>query len=90
MMKTRAAIAWVPNRPLEIEEIALEGSKWGEVLVRIVNTSLCHTDMFTLSGKDPEGLFCVLGHEEVRIVEELGHGITSVKPGDHVILLCLV
>lgn len=62
----------------------------GRSLSQIVNTSLCYTDMFTLSGKDPEGLFCVLGHEEVGIVEELGHGITSVKPGDHVILLCLV
>jgi len=54
-MKTRAAIAWEPNRPLEIEEIDLEGPKEGEVLVRIVTTSLCHTDVFTLSGEDPEG-----------------------------------
>ncbi|MGY0553929.1 S-(hydroxymethyl)glutathione dehydrogenase/class III alcohol dehydrogenase [Vreelandella sp. 2A-K22] len=87
-MKTRAAIAWEPNRPLEIEEIDLGGPKEGEVLVRIVTTSLCHTDMFTLSGKDPEGLFpCVLGHEGVGVVEELGRGVTSVKPGDHVIPL---
>ena len=63
-MKTRAAIAWEPNQPLEIEEIDLEGPKEGEVLVRIVTTSLCHTDVFTLSGEDPEGLFpCILGHE---------------------------
>ena len=55
-MKTRAAIAWAPNQPLEIEEIDLEGPKDGEVLVRIVTTSLCHTDVFTLSGEDPEGL----------------------------------
>jgi S-(hydroxymethyl)glutathione dehydrogenase/alcohol dehydrogenase len=56
-MKTRAAIAWEPNRPLEIEEVDLESPKHGEVLVRIVTTSLCHTDVFTLSGRDPEGLF---------------------------------
>lgn len=87
-MKTRAAIAWEPNRPLEIEEIDLEGPKPGEVLVRIVTTSLCHTDMFTLSGKDPEGNFpCVLGHEGVGIVEEIGRGVTSVAPGDHIIPL---
>ncbi|MEP4037565.1 S-(hydroxymethyl)glutathione dehydrogenase/class III alcohol dehydrogenase [Pseudophaeobacter sp.] len=87
-MKTRAAIAWEPNRPLEIEEIDLEGPKEGEVLVRIVTTSLCHTDVFTLSGRDPEGLFpAVLGHEGVGIVEEVGRGVTSVVPGDHVIPL---
>ncbi|RBO53858.1 S-(hydroxymethyl)glutathione dehydrogenase/class III alcohol dehydrogenase [Rhodovulum sp. BSW8] len=87
-MKTRAAIAWEPNRPLEIEEIDLDGPKEGEVLVRIVTTSLCHTDMFTLSGRDPEGLFpAVLGHEGVGIVEEIGRGVTSVVPGDHVIPL---
>ncbi|SOC46311.1 S-(hydroxymethyl)glutathione dehydrogenase/alcohol dehydrogenase [Rhizobium subbaraonis] len=87
-MKTRAAIAWEPNRPLEIEEVDLEGPKDGEVLVRIVTTSLCHTDMFTLSGKDPEGLFpAILGHEGVGIVEEIGRGVTSVQTGDHVIPL---
>lgn len=87
-MKTRAAVAWEPNRPLEIEEIDLEGPKEGEVLVRIVTTSLCHTDMFTLSGRDPEGLFpAVLGHEGVGVVEEIGRGVTSVRPGDHVIPL---
>ena len=87
-MKTRAAIAWEPNRPLEIEELDLEGPKDGEVLVRIVTTSLCHTDVFTLSGEDPEGLFpCILGHEGCGIVEEVGKGVTSVKPGDHVIPL---
>ncbi len=86
--KTRAAIAWEPNRPLEIEEIDLEGPKEGEVLVRIVTTSLCHTDMFTLSGADPEGLFpAVLGHEAVAIVEEIGKGVTSVAPGNHIIPL---
>ena len=87
-MKTRAAIAWEANRPLEIEEIDLEGPRDGEVLVRIVTTSLCHTDVFTLSGRDPEGLFpVVLGHEGVGIVEEVGRGVTSVAPGDHVIPL---
>ena len=87
-MKTRAAIAWEAGRPLEIEELDLEGPKDGEVLVRIVTTSLCHTDVFTLSGQDPEGLFpCVLGHEGCGIVEEVGKGVTSVKPGDHVIPL---
>ena len=85
-MKTRAAIAWEANRPLEIEEVDLEGPKDGEVLVRIVTTSLCHTDVFTLSGEDPEGLFpCILGHEGCGIVEDIGKGVTSVKPGDHVI-----
>ena len=87
-MKTRAAVAWEANRPLEIEEIDLDGPKEGEVLIRIVTTSLCHTDMFTLSGADPEGLFpAVLGHEAVGVVEELGRGVTSLKPGDHVIPL---
>lgn len=87
-MKTRAAVAWEANRPLEIEEIDLEGPKDGEVLVRIVTTSLCHTDVFTLSGEDPEGLFpCILGHEGCGVVEEVGRGITSVAPGDHVIPL---
>ena len=87
-MKTRAAIAWAPNTPLEIEEVDLEGPKDGEVLVRIVTTSLCHTDMFTLSGRDPEGNFpCILGHEGCGIVEDVGKGVTSVKEGDVVIPL---
>jgi S-(hydroxymethyl)glutathione dehydrogenase/alcohol dehydrogenase len=87
-MKTRAAIAWEAGKPLEIEEIDLDGPKQGEVLVRIVATGVCHTDAFTLSGDDPEGLFpAVLGHEGGGIVEEVGPGVTSVKPGDHVIPL---
>jgi len=87
-MKTRAAIAWAPNQPLEFEEIDLDGPKDGEVLVRIVTTSLCHTDVFTLSGRDPEGKFpCILGHEGCGIVEDVGRGVTSVKPGDYVIPL---
>ena len=73
---------------MEFEEIDLEGPKDGEVLIRIVTTSLCHTDVFTLSGEDPERLFpCILGHEGCGVVEEIGKGVTSVKPGDHIIPL---
>jgi len=87
-MKTRAAIAWEAGKPLEIEELDLEGPKAGEVLVRIVATGVCHTDAYTLSGQDPEGLFpSILGHEGGGIVEEVGAGVTSVQPGDHVIPL---
>ncbi len=87
-MKTRAAIAWEAGQPLAIEEIDLEGPKAGEVLVRIVATGVCHTDAYTLSGKDPEGIFpAILGHEGGGIVEEVGTGVTSVQPGDHVIPL---
>ncbi len=87
-MKSRAAIAWEAGKPLEIEEIDVEGPKKGEVLVRIVATGVCHTDAFTLSGADPEGNFpSVLGHEGGGVVEEVGEGVTSVKPGDHVIPL---
>jgi S-(hydroxymethyl)glutathione dehydrogenase / alcohol dehydrogenase len=87
-MKTRAAIAWEAQKPLEIEEIEVEGPKTGEVLVRIVATGVCHTDAYTLSGKDPEGIFpAILGHEGGGIVEDVGTGVTSVQPGDHVIPL---
>lgn len=87
-MKTRAAVAWEAGKPLSIEEVDLAGPKSGEVLVRIVATGVCHTDAFTLSGADPEGLFpVILGHEGGGIVEEVGAGVTSVKPGDHVIPL---
>ena len=87
-MKTRAAVAWEANKPLSIEEVDLAGPKAGEVLVRIVATGVCHTDAFTLSGADPEGLFpAILGHEGGGIVEEVGAGVTSVKVGDHVIPL---
>jgi S-(hydroxymethyl)glutathione dehydrogenase/alcohol dehydrogenase len=87
-MKTRAAVAWEANKPLSIEEVDLAAPKAGEVLVRIVATGVCHTDAFTLSGADPEGLFpVILGHEGAGIVEEIGAGVTSVKPGDHVIPL---
>ncbi|MGQ7242042.1 S-(hydroxymethyl)glutathione dehydrogenase/class III alcohol dehydrogenase [Salinicola sp. V024] len=87
-MKSRAAIAWEAGKPLSLEEIDVEGPKAGEVMVRIVATSVCHTDAYTLSGKDPEGLFpSVLGHEGAGIVEEVGEGVTGLKPGDHVIPL---
>ncbi|MGH8042318.1 MAG: S-(hydroxymethyl)glutathione dehydrogenase/class III alcohol dehydrogenase [Rudaea sp.] len=87
-MKTRAAVASEAGKPLSIEEVELAGPKTGEVLVRIVATGVCHTDAFTLSGADPEGLFpVILGHEGGGIVEEVGTDVTSVKPGDHVIPL---
>src|SRR3981081_3436835 len=87
-MKTRAAVAWEADKPLRIEEVDLQGPKAGEVLVRIVATGVCHTDAFTLSGADPEGLVPALtGHGGGGIVEEVGAGVTSVKPGDHVIPL---
>jgi len=87
-MKSRAAVAWEAGKPLTIEEIDVAGPQSGEVLVRIVATGVCHTDAFTLSGADPEGLFpAILGHEGGGIVEEVGPGVTNVKPGDHVIPL---
>jgi S-(hydroxymethyl)glutathione dehydrogenase/alcohol dehydrogenase len=87
-MKTRAAVARAAGKPLEIEEIELAGPRAGEVLVEIKATGVCHTDEFTLSGADPEGKFpAVLGHEGAGIVREVGAGVTSVAPGDHVIPL---
>jgi S-(hydroxymethyl)glutathione dehydrogenase/alcohol dehydrogenase len=87
-MKTRAAVAWEAGKPLSLEEVDLAGPKAGEVLVRIVATGVCHTDAFTLSGADPEGLFpVILGHEGGGIVEEVGPNVKSVKAGDHVIPL---
>jgi len=87
-MKTRAAIATGAGKPLEIHEVNLDGPKAGEVLVEIMATGVCHTDYYTLSGKDSEGLFpSILGHEGAGIVREVGAGVTSVKPGDHVIPL---
>ncbi|CAD1787917.1 alcohol dehydrogenase [Xanthomonas arboricola pv. juglandis] len=87
-MKSRAAVAFGPGKPLEIVEIDVAPPKAGEVLVRITHTGVCHTDAFTLSGDDPEGIFpSVLGHEGGGIVEQVGEGVTSVKVGDHVIPL---
>jgi S-(hydroxymethyl)glutathione dehydrogenase/alcohol dehydrogenase len=87
-MKTKAAIAFGAGQPLEIAEVDLEGPKAGEVLVEIMATGICHTDAFTLSGDDPEGAFpAILGHEGAGIVREVGAGVTSLKPGDHVIPL---
>lgn len=87
-MKTRAAVAFEANQPLEIVELDLEGPQAGEVLIENKATGICHTDAFTLSGDDPEGMFpVVLGHEGAGIVREVGAGVTSVKPGDHVIPL---
>ena len=88
MIKTRAAVAWGPGQPLKIEEVDLMPPQKGEVLVRIVATGVCHTDAFTLSGEDPEGIFpAILGHEGGGIVEAVGEGVTSVAVGDHVIPL---
>ena len=87
-MKIKAAVAWAARQPLSVEEVELRGPQAGEVLVRVVATGVCHTDAFTLSGADPEGLFpVILGHEGGCIVEELGAGVTSLKKGDHVIPL---
>lgn len=88
MIKSRAAVAFGPNKPLEIVEVDVEPPKAGEVLVRIVATGVCHTDAYTLSGADPEGLFpTILGHEGGGIVEAVGDGVTSLEVGDHVIPL---
>ncbi|PSU45417.1 S-(hydroxymethyl)glutathione dehydrogenase/class III alcohol dehydrogenase [Photobacterium frigidiphilum] len=87
-IKSKAAIAWGPNQPLSIEEVDVMLPKAGEVLVRIVATGVCHTDAFTMSGDDPEGIFpVILGHEGGGIVEMIGEGVTSVEVGDHVIPL---
>lgn len=87
-MKTRAALALESGKPLEIVEVNLEPPKAGEVLVEIKATGICHTDAFTLSGKDPEGQFpSILGHEGAGVIVEIGKGVTSLRPGDHVIPL---
>jgi len=87
-MKTRAAVAVASGKPLEITEVELEGPKAGEVLVEVKATGICHTDEFTRSGADPEGQFpAILGHEGAGVVVEVGPGVTSVAPGDHVIPL---
>jgi len=87
-MLSKAAVAWEAGQPLTIEEIEVQGPKKGEVLVQVKATGVCHTDAFTLSGDDPEGIFpSVLGHEGGGVVVEVGEGVTSVVPGDHVIPL---
>ena len=87
-MKTRAAVAWKAGAPLSIETVDLEGPKAGEVLVEVKATGICHTDQYTLSGADPEGLFpAILGHEGAGVVLEVGPGVTSVQRDDHVIPL---
>ena len=87
-MKTRAAVAYEAGKPLVIEMVDLEGPKAGEVLVEIKATGVCHTDEFTRSGADPEGLFpAILGHEGAGVVVDVGPGVTTLKKGDHVIPL---
>ena len=87
-MKTRAAVALEAGKPLEVMEVNLEGPKEGEVLIEIKATGICHTDEFTLSGADPEGLFpAILGHEGAGVVVEIGSGVKDLKVGDHVIPL---
>src|SRR3982751_3380402 len=87
-MKPRAAVAFEAKKPLEIVQLDLEGPKAGEVLVEIMATGICHTDAYTLDGFDSEGIFpSILGHEGAGVVREVGPGVTSVKPGDHVIPL---
>jgi S-(hydroxymethyl)glutathione dehydrogenase / alcohol dehydrogenase len=88
MPKTRAAVAWKAGAPLTIESVDLQGPRAGEVLVEVKATGICHTDHYTLSGADPEGLFpAILGHEGAGVVLEVGAGVTWLKPGDHVIPL---
>ncbi|OIP69579.1 MAG: S-(hydroxymethyl)glutathione dehydrogenase/class III alcohol dehydrogenase [Oscillatoriales cyanobacterium CG2_30_40_61] len=87
-MDIKAAVAWEAGKPLTLETVQLEGPKEGEVLVEIKATGICHTDAYTLSGADPEGLFpTILGHEGAGVVVEVGSGVKSLKPGDHVIPL---
>lgn len=88
MIKSQAAVAWQPNAPLSIETIDVMPPQKGEVLVRIIASGVCHTDQFTLSGADPEGVFpCILGHEGAGIVEAIGEGVYDLSVGDHVIPL---
>jgi S-(hydroxymethyl)glutathione dehydrogenase/alcohol dehydrogenase len=87
-MQSRAAVAVAAGKPLEVTTVELDGPRAGEVLVEIVATGICHTDAYTLSGADPEGLFpAILGHEGAGIVREVGPGVTTLRPGDHVIPL---
>jgi len=88
VIKCRAAVAWEAGKDLSVEEVEVAPPQKGEVRVKILSTGVCHTDAYTLSGKDPEGIFpCILGHEGGGVVESVGEGVTSLKPGDHVIPL---
>jgi S-(hydroxymethyl)glutathione dehydrogenase/alcohol dehydrogenase len=85
-IECKAAVAWEAKKPLSVETVTVDPPQKGEVRIKITATALCHTDKFTLSGEDPEGLFpCILGHEAAGIVESVGEGVETVKPGDHVI-----
>jgi len=85
-IKCKAAVAWGPNKPLDVTEIEVQPPKAGEIRIRVVANALCHTDIYTLEGHDPEGLFpCILGHEATGIVESIGEGVTSVQVGDTII-----
>jgi len=87
-MKARAAVAWEATKPLVVEEVEVEGPKSGEVLIQVKASGVCHTDAYTLSGKDPEGVFpAIMGHEGGAVVVEVGPEVSSVRPGDHVIPL---
>jgi len=87
-MKSRAAVAWEAAKPLVVETVDIEGPKRGEVLLQVKATGVCHTDAYTLSGKDPEGIFpCIMGHEGGAVVAEVGAGVSGLKPGDRVIPL---
>jgi S-(hydroxymethyl)glutathione dehydrogenase/alcohol dehydrogenase len=87
-MQSRAAVAWEPGKPLSMETVEVAPPKEGEVLLRVVASGVCHTDAYTLSGEDPEGLFpAILGHEGGAVVEEVGAGVAGLQPGDHVIPL---
>ena len=88
MVRSRAAVAWAPGKPLDVTEVEVAPPGEGEVLIRVVASGVCHTDAFTLSGEDPEGVFpAILGHEGGAVVEELGAGVSSLAVGDHVIPL---
>lgn len=87
-MKAKAAVAWQANKPLEVQEIDVSGPRHGEVMIKIIASGVCHTDAYTLSGQDPEGLFpCILGHEGAGVVVEIGPGVKDLAIGDHVIPL---
>jgi Zn-dependent alcohol dehydrogenase len=86
VIKCKAAVAWGPKQPLDVTEIEVAPPKAGEIRVKVIANALCHTDIYTLDGHDPEGLFpCILGHEATGIVESIGEGVTNVQVGDTII-----